>query len=101
MSRTNLSDRKVIDTGRGSVDNPDYRLPEVQVVGTGYEVVPDTSDTAPDPGGDVDDLGVPRSIQVEEQNMRVQPDGSAVVDVVLSYEEAEGASRHELRISKL
>jgi hypothetical protein len=104
MSNTNISDRKIIDTGRGgSALTSDYRLPEVQIVGAGFDSVP--GDVTPsDPPANVSPtptVGIVRNMAVEEQRVRISPDGSAVVDVVLSFDAADGAAKHELRISKI
>lgn len=103
--RLNTSDRKVIETTDGALRDPDFRLPEVNIVGYGTDlnqtsppVVLPPDGTDPDAGVD---LGVPSNIQIERMDVRIQPDGSAVVDLLASYEPAEAARSHEVRISRL
>jgi hypothetical protein len=97
----NLSDRKIIDTGIGgnALTDPDFRLPEVNIVGHGTDLTggQDKPHVGTPTGTEV---GVPTEIQLEKQTVRIQPDGSAVVDVILSYLPAQGATKHEMRISK-
>lgn len=104
MRKTNLSDRKIIDTRGGAIRDPDFRTPEVKVVG--YGSAPRESDngsTGADPSlpREESEVGVPRDIEIESQVVRVKSDGSAVVDMVLTYTTADGAARHEMRISKI
>jgi hypothetical protein len=102
----NLSDRKIIRTRRDGSGKTDFRLPDVPLVGAeitaATEEVPDSGFPS-DPGVPVVDkeVGVPSDLVVEEQLVRVQADGTAVVDVVISYVPADGARSHEMRITKL
>ncbi|MCA1799853.1 MAG: hypothetical protein LC650_00980 [Actinobacteria bacterium] len=95
----NISDRQVVDTGVGP-EGRDYRVPEVRISGN------DIAAPQPVPEGATEsivnsDISVPRNIEVESQTVRIQPDGSAVIDVLLSYEEADGATKHEVRLSRV
>lgn len=104
-SRTNLSDRKIINTKGGAIRDPDFRAPEVLLVGreSGPANPLSGGSTPADPSNPprTVEVGVPRDIQIEKQEVRVRSDGSAVVDMVLTYTTADGASRHEMRISKI
>lgn len=98
----NLSDRKIVDTNvpDGSTT---YRLTDVPVVGV-QPAAPQTTEPGPsqgDPSAAPGEVGVVQLITMESQDVRIQPDGSAAVDVVLSFTPASGASRHEVRITKL
>lgn len=104
--RTNTSDRKIVSTGERALATDEYRGPEVAVVGADMEVEEDGGDSTDtvddgDEQPDEQEVGVVRGIIVESQEVRIQPDGSAVIDVVVSFEEATDAVKHELRISKL
>lgn len=105
MAKTNLSDRKIIDTKGGALRDPGFRTPEVRIVGYGSAPADNggggTQPVDPSNPPRAVEVGVPRDIEVEEQEVRVKSDGSAVVDMVLTYTTADGASRHEMRISKI
>ena len=95
----NISDRQIVDTEEQD-SSVDFRVPAVKISGVEISTpsaTPDSSSESPDFGG----MGVPRNITLESQSVRVQPDGSTVIDVVLSYDEAAGASKHEVRISRV
>lgn len=103
-NRINTSDRKIIDTKSGMQSSPDFRMPEVDIVG--YEtVVGDDGEgiVGQEPSDQSDDteMDVPYDIRIEQQQIRIQPDGSAVVDILASYIAAEAAQSHEVRISRL
>jgi len=101
--KVNTSDRKIVDTQAGALRDPDFRLPEVNIVGR----EPSAADGSGGGGTIGDgprreaDVGVPRDIHIESMEVRVLPDGSSVTDIVLSYVPAEGARRHEMRITRL
>lgn len=97
----NDSDRKIVDT-RAPYGNESYRLTDVPVIGV-QPVPPQTTEPLPgqDPTVSPGDIGNVRNIALDSQSVRIQPDGSATVDVVLSFEPASGASKHEIRITKL
>jgi hypothetical protein len=103
--RLNITDRKIVDTGRAdSLDGGQpFRAPEVKVVGQDFTVPPPSSDpTGVDQNAPAQsDVGVVRNITLESQDVRIQPDGSAVVDVTLSFDQADGAAKHELRLTKV
>lgn len=94
----NLSNRKIVDVDRRKINA--FRAPEAQIVGIEFEEEKTESTTMASISYR-DDIGVPRNLQVDEQTLRTEQDGSSVVDVVLSFEGARGASSHEVRISKL
>lgn len=98
----NTSDRQIVDTGTTESTAGDFRVPEVLVIGQSLSTSPPESDQSPDSGtGSTGTIGVPRNIELESQTVRIQPDGSAVIDVELSFEPAEDADKHEIRITKL
>lgn len=97
----NQSDRQIVDTG-GTSDTS-YRLTDVPVVGVEYtppEQTEPSSGTESDPA-ESSDIGIARNIQIESQVVRIQADGSAVVDVTASFDTADGATKHEVRLSKI
>jgi len=98
----NISDRQVVDTGAKETSTGDFRVPEVQVVGKPIVVSPES----PEPissgnSGSNSDIEVPRNLQVESQTVRIQPDGSAVIDVEVSFESSDTTIKHEQRITKI
>ena len=102
--RLNLSDRKIVDTRGGALRDPSFRLPEVDIVGRGEgpsSPVGDTATPPPSAPPPSSEMGVPTSIRVESRDVRIQKDGSSVIDVVVSYLPAPGARQHEVRITKL
>lgn len=97
----NESDRRIVDTG--STSDSSFRLAEVPVVGVEYspaETSEPSSGSESEPP-DSADVGVVRNIQIESQVVRIQADGSAVIDVTASFETAANASKHEVRSSKI
>lgn len=103
MRRVNESDRKIISTrGDGLIADPSYRVTDAPVVGVeyvparGFESGGDTGGGSANP-----EIGTVRNIQLESQVVRIQADGSAVIDVTISFESADGADRHEVRLSKV
>lgn len=103
MTKLNTTDRKIINTGGSDSDSgQQFRTTEVRVVGAEYESPTDQPDSSTDsPAESGPDIGTVRNVVVEEQDVRIQPDGAAVIDVTLSFEQAENAVRHELRLSKV
>jgi hypothetical protein len=105
MSELPLSDRKIIDTGRFSSGVSVFRTPEVRVVGVEYDAVSTAAPTEPAPPPaetEVDtSLPAPSNFQVESQTVQIQPDGSARVDVVVSFEAPDEYDRYELRLAKV
>jgi len=103
MRRVNESDRKIISTrgGEGLIADPSYRVTDAPVVGVEYVPARGSESGGGSTGGPADpQIGVARNIQIESQSVRIQADGAAVIDVIISFEGAEGASRHEVRLSK-
>lgn len=59
-------------------------------------------DGEPEGGGDDDQtLVAPRNLKVISQRIRFAPDGTQYVTVVVEFDEVEGASSYESRVSKL
>lgn len=102
--RISTSDRKIVNTQSGDLRGSEFRLTGVNIVGYGAEV----RDVGGEPPGSAPgdpvfsgELGTPSNIQIENMEVRIQPDGSGLVDVTFSYEPASGASKHEMRISRI
>lgn len=94
----NISRRKIVDIDRKIARA--FRAPTAGVIGMTFDEAKDTEiDTAS--VSYRDDVGVPRNIQLDQQTLRTEVDGSSVVDVVISFDSARGAASHEVRISKL
>lgn len=58
----------------------------------------DGSDLGEDEVGD--QLDVPGTFEIISQTVRIGPDGSQVVDVIIDVEEVQGAVKYEVRMSK-
>lgn len=102
--RINISDRKIVNVQSGPLRGSEFRLPGVNIVGYGADVRDvggEPPGTAPGDPVFSGELGTPSDIQVENMEVRIQPDGSALVDVTFSYTPADGAATHEMRISRL
>lgn len=98
----NISDRKVVDTGTKETTGVDFRVPEVPIAGQPIVVAPEPPEPLPSGGGGSNpDIDVPRNIQMESQTVRIQPDGSAVIDVELSFEVNDTTIKHDMRITKI
>lgn len=73
--------REPQDTDQGAMlDEGEVILPSDDIIGT----IPGT-------------ISAPENLTVISQTIRVLPDGTSVVDVVLDVEEVLGASRYEVR----
>lgn len=99
---TNSSDRKIVQTrDRGEGE---YRILPIEVIDfdeTSGRTVVDVPEEEETSGEEEDEIGTVRNIQIESQTVKIQPDGSAVIDVVVSFDTASGADEHELRITKI
>lgn len=114
MARISINDRQIVV----SESSPDSLLrlrPGYIDMARGTESVPVDEFGNPmvrlpsnDPGGDGGglisvpsfSLGTPSNIEVERQAVRVAPDGSAKIDLTVSFLEVAGAIRYEARVTK-
>lgn len=94
--KVSISDRQVTQTEQ-------ITLPSITAVPKGLKLDKDMS------GPDIDDEGpvfenpfleVPQNITVKSQTIRYTPEGRQVVDVVLEWDEVEGASGYDVRVTK-
>lgn len=75
----------------------DYR----EVIDDGYFAPVDTIGPLTDTvSGSTEILGVPTNITIVSQDVRVLPNGSALVDVVINIPDVRGATNYEVRITK-
>lgn len=85
------------ETSEDTVDSP------TDTVGTGdgTDVVytPPTNDV-PVESGELDMLPTPQSIVIVSQTIRIAPDGSSLVDVVIDVEDIPGVSNYDVRVTK-
>lgn len=88
------------DTGETSDDATDSNS-EVGT-GDGGEVVyePPTNDDIPTEGGESDMLPTPQFIEIVSQTIRIAPDGSSMVDVVINVEDIPGVTNYDVRVTK-
>lgn len=70
--------------------------------GDGGEVVytPPTNNDIPTEGGDVDRLPTPQTLVIVSQTIRIAPDGSSLVDVVVEVEDIPGVTNYDVRVTK-
>lgn len=106
------SDRQIAKTRYDDDQRRDFRSNEVRVAGRGMHISSDedadddtgglsgTVDEDRETGGARSTIGTVRDIRVEKEVVKQQPDGTSVVDVTFTFEEARGAANHEVRISK-
>ncbi len=106
-----IKDTNVIKTPE-VVINPQFFLPpDVIDMRSGYADIVEEDDVsvddvydADDPivGGDDNDengLAAPENFSVVEQIVRIGPDGNAVVDVIIEFED-EGHNEYDIRVTK-
>lgn len=105
----NRSDKQIARTRYDDDQRRDFRSNEVRVAGRGMHISSDEDADAgsagtADPGSDTETerstIGTVRNIRVEKEFIKQQPDGTSVVDVTFTFEEARGAANHEVRFSK-
>lgn len=75
-------------TGSGTGDGGDvvYELP--------------TNDDIPVESGETDALPTPQFIEIVSQTIRIAPDGSSLVDVVINVEDIPGVTNYDVRVTK-
>lgn len=66
-----------------------------------YRDVVRTGDDAPGGNpGEGGDLNPPKNIKIKSQTIKFGPDGTQFVDVVVEFDEVDGASNYDVRITK-
>jgi hypothetical protein len=116
MANISISDRKIVVTGSpaGSLvrERPDYVAIETGEYSDGVSddwgnptdepitEEPDGSGYVEDLGPDVFKLYPPTDIRVESQTVKIAPDGSSRIDLLLSFEDAPNAIKYEARVTK-
>jgi len=73
-------------TGTGSGGDVDYEPP--------------TNDDIPVESGEPDMLPTPQFIEIVSQKIRIAPDGSSLVDVVINVEDIPGVTHYDVRVTK-
>ena len=98
--------KNIVQASRLS-DHPAFRFPDAQIEGlpvTGRTSQIDLTQDAeclPEPPPARADIGVPEDLMVEGQPRIVKKGTTSFVDVDISFIPAEGATRHQFRISKI
>lgn len=88
-----LDDEEITENGSGTD------------VGTGDDggdspvYTPPTNDV-PAENGESDALPVPQSINIVSQTIRIAPDGSSLVDVVIEIDDIPGVTNFDVRVTK-
>lgn len=70
--------------------------------GDGGDVVyqPPTNSDIPAESGTTDMLPTPQTITIISQTIRIAPDGSSLVDVVIEVEDIPGVTNYDVRVTK-
>lgn len=70
--------------------------------GDGSDVVyePPSNNDIPAESGEVDKLPTPQTLTIVSQTIRIAPDGSSLVDVVIEVEDIPGVSNYDVRVTK-
>lgn len=70
--------------------------------GDGGDVVytPPTNNNVPAESGETEMLPTPQSITIVSQTIRIAPDGSSLVDVVIDVEDIPGVPNYDVRVTK-
>lgn len=76
-------------------DNDNSSLTEVTL----DQTIP-SSDVLDEPDNASTSLSAPQTLTIISQTVRISPDGTSVVDVVIEVEDVPGAESYELRVTK-
>ncbi|AVD99239.1 hypothetical protein SEA_BILLNYE_37 [Streptomyces phage BillNye] len=107
-----IKDTNVIKTPEVVINPAFFLPPDVIDMRSGYtdiveeddvsvDEVYDADDPSPDTNGDNEENGLaaPENFSVVEQVVRIGPDGNAVVDVIIEFDD-EGHNEYDIRVTK-
>lgn len=100
--RTSKSDRQIVNT-ETLEDFPIQRALPSGIGGSYRDVLREIEEVDEIGGGGdgENDLPPPNDIKVKSQTIRFTPEGTQVIDVVLTWEEIPGATNYEVKIMKV
>lgn len=87
------------DNGETSDDAADSSADTGTGDGGDAVYTPPTNDT-PAESGEIDMLPTPQTIEIVSQTIRIAPDGSSLVDVVIKVEDIPGVTNYDVRVTK-